>query len=144
MSMTSFFCVFVMLILICVSDIRYRRISNNLLLLLGGVVIAHCFHVNNLSQLVYSLAGFVVGFTLWYLGVFGAGDAKLLAIVMPLVNSELYFPFALIVLMAGGAQACIMMLVAKINGTKCRRDLAFGVPISIGASVGLLLSLAGV
>jgi prepilin peptidase CpaA len=150
----------------CVTDIRARRIPNELVLaiLLAGIA----FSVTSGIGLAASLGGCALGFAIWILfhlfGVIGAGDVKFFAAAGAWLGPVLAWKAALIAALAGGVLAILFLLReqrlgvtlrrlaiavttrslagvrdASGNSPSDRRPLPYGVALAVGALVAAWL-----
>ena len=122
------FGVFALLLVAAITDFRRWKIPNWVILALLAVYGAH-LGVSALTELpgrfwsLDSLAGdaaaggllFVIGFVFWALGLFGAGDAKLLAAIGLYIGWSGMLPFA--VLLGAGAVIALIGLKFPIPQT---------------------------
>jgi prepilin peptidase CpaA len=110
----------------CVSDIRSRKIPNELVLVLlvsGGVFALFASDVR--GALVMSVSGAVLGFAIWIgfyiVGAIGAGDVKFFAAAGAWLGPALTWRAALIAAVAGGLLAIGMLLLEKRLTSAIRR-----------------------
>ncbi|MFT2099123.1 prepilin peptidase [Marinomonas sp. 2405UD66-6] len=133
---------FVTLIKISIDDIYKRSVSHKSLFWLTGLLLLSWGFHFNLSVLPYTLAILVVGFGLFCLGVLGAGDTKLLAVLSLGVSPE-FIPLMLYsVALLGGVLALGYLLYGLMTDlTKVReKGIPYAVPISIAGGVFIFLS----
>jgi prepilin peptidase CpaA len=157
--------VFTLLLLAgCVSDVRSRKIPNELVLviLVGGWVFA-LLSADPWRAVRLSLAGTTIGFAIWIgfyvLGAIGAGDVKFFAAVGAWLGPSLTWRAALVAAVVGGILAIGMLLLEKRLGAAFRhiamaasartmavvpdatssskenRRLPYGVALAVGALV---------
>ena len=119
--------VFTLLLVVgCVSDLRSRRIPNELVLaiLITGWLFA-LFSPDVWSALKLSLAGTALGFAIWIgfyvLGAIGAGDVKFFAAAGAWLGPGLTWRAALVAAVAGGVLAVGMLVLEKRLGSSIRR-----------------------
>lgn len=107
------------LIHISINDIRFFTITNktNLALMICFFVFAFLMGLKNniiVSHVLIGIIAFIIGFILFYFGVWGGGDAKLLGVlglwigVVPIVNFTYYTA------LFGGLLALILLISRKI------------------------------
>ena len=124
----------------CVTDLRTRRIPNELVLaiLISGWLFALVSSSVAGRGLLQSLAGTAVGFGIWIafylLGVIGAGDVKFFAAAGAWLGPGGTWRAALIAAVAGGVLAVVVLLMERRLGTVIRR-------IALAASSGSLASV---
>jgi prepilin peptidase CpaA len=108
----------------CVTDVRSRRIPNelNALNLLGGLT--YGFTTGGLPGIVSSLAGMALGFAIWIafyaLGAMGAGDVKFFAAAGAWLGPAATWRAALIAALAGGLLAMLFLLRERRLGSAMR------------------------
>ncbi|MDG3085995.1 prepilin peptidase [Vibrio hannami] len=136
--------IFILVITICIIDFRIRTIPNKLLALVALLVVSHCFLYGQVSNLIFFIPSIIVGGIVWYIGLWGAGDAKLMAILAPLIDLDYYLTTVILILMAGGIQAIISLVALKLSDTKQPAGIAYGVSIAFGCFLGILMTIAEV
>jgi Flp pilus assembly protein protease CpaA len=105
---------FVVLAIVSISDIRYRRIPNWAVLVVCGLSVP--WIVVGLGPSIFSasaalLIAFGLTWPLYALGVLGAGDSKLLMSVSLLIGLQKLLAFFVIVALAGGLVAVASLLM---------------------------------
>lgn len=129
---------FVLLLILSISDIRSRIISNRTILLLLVVIIPLSLLKYQTVFIFPALCALTVGFLLFMLNVIGAGDVKLITVLMLMVPNDEIFPFFFFTTFAGLGLIIIGWLFfrksIKENG------LPYGVAISLGFITNLVLS----
>jgi prepilin peptidase CpaA len=104
----------VVLIIAAIIDMRTYRIPN--LLTYPTMLIALIYHTvaNGVNGLIFSLLGLIVGMGLFsipfFMGVMGAGDAKLVGAVGAVLGSRGVLNASIFTAVAGGAFALILLL----------------------------------
>ena len=108
----------VVLILAAIEDVRTRRISNRLsIILLGlftanamaGIIAGQDILMVALWPLVVGIAVFAVGLALFATGLMGGGDVKLLAAMALFAGPKLGLTFVLYVTALGGLVALVLI-----------------------------------
>jgi prepilin peptidase CpaA len=108
-------------IVITYMDVRYRRIPNNLVLiiLIGGLALNAVF--DGWQGLVTSLTGSAIAFGIMFLfhifGTMGAGDVKLFSAIGAVLGRSLVPRTFLVVAITGGVLAICKMVYARRTGT---------------------------
>lgn len=127
-----------LLLRLSISDIRSRIISNRIVLLLLVVIIPLSLLKYQTVFIFPALCALTVGFLLFMLNVIGAGDVKLITVLMLMVPNDEIFPFFFFTTFAGLGLIIIGWLFfrksIKENG------LPYGVAISLGFITNLVLS----
>lgn len=109
----------VVLTVAAISDVRYRKVRNWLTVpaMVVGLLLA-VFHANGQLGAVDSLKGLgimlLLGLFAWVIRVFGAGDAKLLAVVGSFVGGSAVGGVLMSIAVTGGVMA--MAVVFKRHG----------------------------
>lgn len=129
-------------IFICYSDIRYRKIPNE-----------YCLVVFFLSLIIWlsselgwerigiSLIVLIIGFFLFIIGVWGAGDAKLITSFSPLFEPSL-LPLGFFIIASTGASIGVMQIVMSniFNNSDNSRGIPYAVAICVGSLFTALAS----
>lgn len=114
----------VVLILAAIEDVRTRRISNRLsIILLGlftanamaGIIAGQDILTVALWPLVVGIAVFAVGLALFAAGLMGGGDVKLLATMALFAGPKLGLTFVLYVTALGGIVALGLIVLNRIR-----------------------------
>lgn len=123
-------------------DLKSRIVSNTSVLLLGCVLLSSKVLHDSELYIVNSLLLLLLGMLLWKLGVFGAGDVKLASVFALSIDPEYLLLFLVIMLILGGIEALLYLLIKKLKPTRIVHDgLPFAIPIvlsgvfSVGASI---------
>jgi prepilin peptidase CpaA len=128
-----------LLVLVCVSDVRSRKIPNELVLAILVTGLAYALVAGDpWLGLRRSVAGTLLGFGIWigfYLvGVIGAGDVKFFASVGAWLGPSATWRAALAAAVIGGVLAVWFLLAERRLGVVLKR-------IALGASSGTLASV---
>lgn len=111
------FILFIVLIICLVTDLRKQKIYNKVIF--PALVAAILFQavIHGLSGLKLSLLGFTTGFAIllipYFMGGFGAGDVKLLALIGALKGSQFVINTAIYMALIGGLIALIIIITHK-------------------------------
>jgi prepilin peptidase CpaA len=133
----------IVLVLAAIEDIRTRRISNRLSLVIlalfaARVTSALVQEAGILDAAVWPLASalavFMVGLSLFAVRLMGGGDVKLMAATALFAGPELGLAFILYVTVAGGFVALATLIYGKLQTPDVRERLKvpYGVAISAG------------
>ncbi|TCP94652.1 prepilin peptidase CpaA [Cricetibacter osteomyelitidis] len=122
--------VIILLIILSYTDIRKRIISNNIVFLLFLIIMPLSWYKYNQIFIFSSLIFLAIGFLIFTAGVMGAGDIKLISVLMLSLPSEQLMPFFFFTTFSG----LLLIIVGwfffkesiKTNG------LPYGVAISCG------------
>nr|WP_281259812.1 prepilin peptidase [Vibrio albus] len=131
-----------LMLLVIYSDLRYRIISNALVMVTSLMVLVYCYQADVLSQWLYAIPVFGIGFLLWWLGVFGAGDVKLLAVLVPAIDPAYHLFTFLMIAFSGGIVAIATLLYAKLVTKNNDTTVPYGISIALGCWLGILASLS--
>ena len=135
----------VLLVIACVTDVRWRRIPNALVLVLAALGLAYSVWMDPWwPGLGRSLGGLSLGFAIWIaffvIGAIGAGDVKLFAAAGLWVDLEHAALLIATVLIAGGLLALVFLLprlaARRPNGVPWRerkKEVPYAVAIAMGA-----------
>ncbi|MDU7785196.1 MAG: prepilin peptidase [Aggregatibacter aphrophilus] len=130
--------ILLLLIILSITDIRSRIISNRVILLLLIATIPLSLLKYQIVFIVPALCALAIGFLLFMLNIIGAGDVKLITVLMLMIPNDEIFPFFFFTTFAGLGLIIIGWLFfrksIKENG------LPYGVAISLGFVTNLVLS----
>lgn len=130
--------ILLLLIILSITDIRSRIISNRVILLLLIATIPLSLLKYQTVFIVPALCALAIGFLLFMLNIIGAGDVKLITVLMLMIPNDEIFPFFFFTTFAGLGLIIIGWLFfrksIKENG------LPYGVAISLGFVTNLVLS----
>lgn len=129
------------LAVIAYGDVRFRRIPNALSLAIAMLGMGRLLLIDDAVAVGYTLASglltFAVTFLLFWRGVIGGGDAKLIAAMALLIGHEQLLNFLFLMSVSGGLLALVVFAHDKANRNLGRvRPLAAGPSHCVtGASV---------
>jgi len=119
------------LIWACYTDIRYRIISNKLVVtLLAIVAIWFAFgdgRFNYLAAVIF----LVIGIGIFYLKLAGAGDIKLIVVLLLTLSGQAISAFFIITALCGIPLVLVMLIIKWLTKRK-NVTLPYGVAISLG------------
>lgn len=129
---------FLLLLRLSISDIRSRIISNRTILLLLVVIIPLSLLKYQTVFIFPALCALTVGFLLFMLNVIGAGDVKLITVLMLMIPNDEIFPFFFFTTFAGLG----LIIIGWLSFRKSIKEngLPYGVAISLGFITNLVLS----
>lgn len=120
-------------ILICYTDIRYRVISNGIIITIALNSIGLGFAVNNTVNVIIPLFSLLIGYIIFHLKLIGGGDVKLITVLLLALTATQSLDFILYTAIMGGAVMIIGLFVNK-------KDIQQrGVPYAVAISLGFLL-----
>ncbi|MCB5310857.1 A24 family peptidase [Yersinia massiliensis] len=125
----------IQLLVICYSDICFRTISNRLIITIAMTTLLLSFTQHNTVSIVIPLIALLTGYTLFHFKLIGAGDVKLITVLLLALTTEQSLNFILYTAIMGGV---VMMIGMLINRADIQRR---GVPYAVAISIGFLLSL---
>lgn len=127
----------VLLMIVSWTDISQRIISNTTVLTLLIFIVPFSFLFYGevfFSNALYSLA---VGFVIFYFGIIGGGDVKLIAVLMLATPTTQIVPFLFLTSLVG-------LLLVIIGWVFFRRSIKEdGLPYGVAIAAGFLLTLWG-
>ncbi|WP_157810384.1 prepilin peptidase [Vibrio sp. HA2012] len=138
--MLLFILISILLLVISYQDVRYRLIANKLVIGVLGCVATFCYINDSLGNFTYWIWLCPLAFALWYIHMWGAGDAKLLIALLPAVSSDYLAEIFILIGLSGGVTALMTYLIAKYKKTEFI-TVPYGVPISVSCWLGILASL---
>lgn len=121
--------IWLMLIVVCYTDIRYRIIANSIVIALFIIIVLNYLigngHLNFISALIF----FVIGLFIFCFNIMGAGDIKLISVLLLSLPNEKILDFFLIMTTIGLPLAIIALIRKMI--TKSNVTIPYGVAISL-------------
>lgn len=129
--------IIILLAVICYTDIRQRIISNKVILFLSVLILPYAYLAFKEIYILNALLTLVVGFLLFSFGIIGAGDIKLLAVLMLTVPTQQIIPFLFFISFFG-------FLLIVIGWLFFRQNIKTqGLPYGVAISFGFLLTMWG-
>ncbi|MBT0032650.1 prepilin peptidase [Vibrio alginolyticus] len=133
----------ILLLTFCIySDFFKRTILNSIVLILAVTILLGWFSQPNWHIWPYTVAIVLGGLLLFQLGVLGAGDTKLLAVISLGIDPS-YMPLTLVgIVMVGGVMALGYLLYGLLTDlAKVRqRGIPYGVPICLVGGLAIVVS----
>ena len=125
-------------IFICYSDIRYRKIPNEYCLIVF-ILSLSLWASSGLGweRIGISLIILIVGFFLFIIGVWGAGDAKLIASFSPLFDPGVLALGFFIIAFTGASVGVMQVATSHIFNNS---DNSKGIPYAVAICVGSLFT----
>lgn len=118
-----------MLLIVCYSDVRYRIISNRLVIILFLIILIDYFLGDGQLSLINALICLIIGMILFYIGLVGAGDIKLISVLLLSLPSYLVMDFVTLMALFGIPLALIAIVQKRVRKTKA--TIPYGVAISL-------------
>ncbi|EKO3434829.1 prepilin peptidase [Vibrio furnissii] len=133
----------ILLLTFCIySDFFKRTILNSIVLILAVTILLGWFSQPNWHIWPYTVAIVLGGLLLFQIGVLGAGDTKLLAVISLGIDPS-YMPLTLVgIAMVGGVMALGYLLYGLLTDlAKVRqRGIPYGVPICLVGGLAIVVS----
>lgn len=127
---------------ICWNDFRARIIKNQTITLLLVLLIPLGFASDKSFYFYQALITFSVGFLLWKLAVFGAGDVKLASIFALFIEPSYSALVLFIMLVIGGIEALMYLATKALKPELIKlHGIPFSIPIVISGLFGLGASI---
>ncbi|PAF45756.1 prepilin peptidase [Helicobacter sp. 11S02629-2] len=118
---------------IAYTDIRFRRIGNIEVLLCLALVLAGYLIFGLKLNYIACIISFAIGLLLYRFSIIGAGDVKLLSVLILLVKNDSISGFLLLMSLLGALLAIIIIIF------NCRKSgVPYGVAIAISFFVVLI------
>lgn len=137
MNTILFLGIIILLAVICYTDVRQRIISNKVILLLFVLILPYAYVTFKEVYILNALFTLAVGFLLFSFGIIGAGDIKLLAVLMLTVPTQQIMAFLFLTSFFG-------FLLIVIGWLFFRQNIKTqGLPYGVAISLGFLLTMWG-
>ncbi len=127
------FCIVILiveLVAISYSDITKRQISNKSILFLAIVIIPYSILLNNQLYFIPALITLGIGFILFITRILGAGDVKMLSVLILAIPTSELMSFFFFTTLFGGILAVIGLIFFHKNVRE--KGLPYGVAIACG------------
>ncbi len=126
---------------VIISDLKYRKISNFLVLTILTICILISVNETRLSIHVdQSILVLLVGLVLFRVGVLAAGDTKLFAVYSLVINPE-YIQLSIVLIGFIGGIVTVLIVVKKyFSESKADRGVPYGIPIVLSSLFSIYLS----
>lgn len=127
----------------CISDNKYRTVSNNICKILFSTnFIAAFYYGYGIHSITITSVIFFILIFIWLIGAFGAGDIKLLCAFSVGIKPELTLACLVLVGLIGGLQLVVMSLIGLMSKKNLfEKGIPYGIPISISGVAFIALSL---
>lgn len=128
-------------VMVIVSDVCYRRISNKLCLFI--LLCCLIFGVGNEELSIHFIQGaliLTIGLALFGLGIIGAGDIKLLSSYSLIIDSQYWLLSLIVVGFLGGLTAVGVYIKSKIVSQTKNAGIPYGIPIVLSSLFFIHLS----
>ena len=126
-------------VFIVYSDIKHRKVSNKLCLLIAALCAGYAFIYTEVQVLI-PITILVMGIALSYLRILGGGDTKLLAAYFIAISPDVFLATLVVIGISGGVLSLIYLLKNKIK-KNTNNSLPYAIPITIGGLIGILASM---
>jgi len=135
------------------SDIKSLRIPNKLAIAVAALGVFRLLVIGDLNTEIYTIGAsamvFIVTFLMFWRGILGGGDVKLLSATVLLVGYNDLFPFLLIMSICGGLASLAVLVIHRylpswlgprlaVLVPTAKLSVPFGVAIAGGGIVTLL------
>ena len=141
--------IYLLILLLCglytsFSDFYSRKISNNVVVIIAVFSLLLCVNQQSYFSLVTAGLLLAAGFLLNLLGVWGAGDAKLIAAYAIGIKPEWQLLSLSLIGFLGGIIACVYWIYGRFSCLGNDKGIPYGIPICIGSLFGILVSIESV
>lgn len=134
------FLIWMILIVVCYTDIRFRIIHNSIVITIFIIILANFLIGSGELNYIAALIFFVIGLLIFCFNIMGAGDIKLIIVLLlSLPTKEIWDFFTLMTFL--GLPLAIIALIRKII-TKSTVTIPYGVAISLSYIIITYLKLA--
>lgn len=129
----NFFIYLTWLVLIVISytDIRYRTISNQFILVTMGLMLLNALWGTNQFDYIAAIIFLLIGIVIFYLNVIGAGDIKLISVLILSIPINKVIDFLTLIALCGIPLILVAIIYKSVFKKNCI-TLPYGVAISLG------------
>lgn len=128
----NFFIYLTWLVLIVISytDIRYRTISNQFILVTMGLMLLNALWGTNQFNYIAAIIFLLIGIVIFYLNIIGAGDIKLISVLILSIPINKVIDFLTLIALCGIPLILLVIIYKFVFKKKCI-TLPYGVAISL-------------
>ncbi|WP_083824833.1 A24 family peptidase [Vibrio ichthyoenteri] len=131
---------FLFSILVCFYDWRYRIIPNYICVFIFLISILTLIMSGNYLNLLYFALFVPVSLLIWKLGIWGAGDSKLLLAFFPMIASDYYLATLMYICLTGFATGIIFLTYRRISRNNKFDTVPYGIPIALSCFITSIAS----
>ncbi|MDD9157235.1 prepilin peptidase [Aliivibrio sp. S4TY2] len=138
-----FFFILITNVYIVFHDVKNRKISNNVIVLIVLSGFFSIFIKGDLSYFISPLIILIVGIVLFKINLIAAGDIKLFSALALMIKQEYILLVICIFLFIGGIQAYCQFSIYKLTNNEkwVSRGVPYGLAICTGSVFGILASI---
>ncbi len=134
------FLIWMILIVVCYTDIRFRIIHNSIVIAVFIIILANFLIGSGELNYIAALIFFVIGLLIFCFNIMGAGDIKLISVLLLSLPTEQIWDFFILMTLLGLPLAIFALIIKTI--TKSTVTIPYGVAISLSYIIITYLKLA--
>lgn len=128
-------------ILVCIYDWRLRKIPNYICIIIFCISILVLILKEEFDGLIYLLLAIPFFLIVWKVGIWGAGDSKLLLSFFPMIESQYYVTTVVFICLIGFATGVMFLIFKKISKKNKFNTVPYGIPIALSCFITSIASL---
>lgn len=132
--------IWMILIVVCYTDIRFRIIHNSIVIAVFIIILANFLIGSGELNYIAALIFFVIGLLIFCFNIMGAGDIKLISVLLLSLPTEQIWDFFILMTLLGLPLAIFALIRKTI--TKSTVTIPYGVAISLSYIIITYLKLA--
>lgn len=134
------FLIWMILIVVCYTDIRFRIIHNSIVIAVFIIILANFLIGSGELNYIAALIFFIIGLLIFCFNIMGAGDIKLISVLLLSLPTEQIWDFFILMTLLGLPLAIFALIRKTI--TKSTVTIPYGVAISLSYIIITYLKLA--
>lgn len=134
------FLIWMILIVVCYTDIRFRIIHNSIVIAVFIIILTNFLIGSGELNYIAALIFFVIGLLIFCFNIMGAGDIKLISVLLLSLPTEQIWDFFILMTLLGLPLAIFALIRKTI--TKSTVTIPYGVAISLSYIIITYLKLA--
>lgn len=127
-------------LLVCIYDWRFREIPNYICIIIFLVSILVLILKGDFYNLIYFSLAIPLFLTVWKIGIWGAGDSKLLLAFFPMIESQYYVTTVVFICLMGFATGVMFLIFQKISRNNKFNTVPYGIPIALSCFITSIAS----
>ncbi|WP_114766335.1 prepilin peptidase [Vibrio rhodolitus] len=122
---------FILSFLVCFYDWNFRRIPNVIIILIFLLAVIKLLVSGDFSNFFWLAILVPILFLVWKVGIWGAGDSKLLLAFFPMINAQYYVATLCFIGLLGFITTLVFLVYKTVNKKIKFNTVPYGIPIAL-------------